>query len=161
MRRASETGMTRAQFETRIETAIKHRYQDLARRLPKPILRDFGEEEARAVTDIGATYLVYDRLRREGRDSIWPYVARNLSRPLSLSSGGGWANVVLGNPPWVAFRNMTEDLQKRFKELAKGLGVYVGRVPSQNDLSALFTARAAALYLRARAGLLSSCLSRR
>ena len=47
------------------------------------------------MTDIGATYLVYDRLRREGRDTIWPYVARNLSRPLSLSAGGGWANVVV------------------------------------------------------------------
>jgi hypothetical protein len=43
---------------------------------------------------------------------------------------------------------MSGDLQKRFKELAKGERVYVGRVPSQNDLCALFTVRAAALYLR-------------
>lgn len=149
MRRASETGLTRAQFELRIEDGIKQRYADLARRFPNPVIRDFGDEERRAVTDIGATYLVYDRLRREGRDSIWPYVARNLSRPLSLSAGGGWANVVIGNPPWVAFRHMSEDLQKRFKELAKGLGVYIGgKFATQNDLCALFTARAAALYLR-------------
>ena len=148
MRRASETGLARGQFEARIEAGIKERYADLARRFPNPVIRHYGEEEARAVTDIGATYLVYDRLRRDGRDTIWPYVARNLSRPLSLSSGGGWANVVIGNPPWVAFRNMSDDLQKRFKELAQGLGVYVGRVPSHNDLSALFTARSAALYLR-------------
>ena len=149
MRRASETAMTRAQFEARIETMIRQRYEDLARRMPKPILRNFGDEEARAVTDTGATYLVYDRLRREGRDSIWPYVARNLSRPLALSSGGGWANVVLGNPPWLAFRHMSDDLQKRFRELAKGLGVYVGgKFATQNDLSALFTARVSALYLR-------------
>ena len=149
MRRGSETGLTRAQFEARIDAGIKQRYADLARRFPNPVFRRFGEEEARAVTDIGATYLVYDRLRREGRDTIWPYVARNLSRPLSLSAGGGWANVVIGNPPWVAFRHMSDDLQKRFKELAKGLGVYVGgKFATQNDLSALFTARAASLYLR-------------
>lgn len=148
MRRASESGLARQQFEARVEALIKQRYADLARRLPKPVLRNYGDEEARGVTDIGATYLIYDRLRREGRDTIWPYVARNLSRPLSLSSGGGWANVVIGNPPWVAFRNMSEDLQKRFKELAKGLGVFVSRVPSQNDLCALFTARSAGLYLR-------------
>ena len=44
---------------------------------------------------------------------------------------------------------MSADLQKRFKELAKGLGVYVGgKLATQNDLSALFTARAATLYLR-------------
>ena len=40
------------------------------------------------------------------------------------------------------------DLQKRFKELAQGENVFVGRVPSQNDLSALFTVRATMLYLR-------------
>jgi SAM-dependent methyltransferase len=148
LRRASENALTRGQFEARIEAAIKQRYADLARRFPNPVIRVYGDEEARAVTDIGATYVVYDRLRRKGRDTIWPYVARNLSRPLSLSAGGGWANVVIGNPPWVAFRHMSDDLQKRFKELAKGVGVFVGRVPSQNDLCALFTARSASLYLR-------------
>ena len=149
MRRASETGLARPDFEARIEGAINAFYFRLRNQYPTPILRDYGDEEARAVTDIGATYLVYDRLRREGRDSIWAYVARNLSRPLSYSTGGGWANVVIGNPPWVAFRHMSADLQKRFKELAKGLGVYVGgKLATQNDLSALFAARAATLYLR-------------
>jgi hypothetical protein len=38
----------------------------------------------------------------------------------------------------------------RFKELGRGLGVFVGgKLATQNDLSALFTARAATLYLRA------------
>ena len=57
--------------------------------------------------------------------------------------------MVIGNPPWVAFRHMSAELQKRFKELAKRAGVFVGgRLPTQNDLCALFTARSAALYLR-------------
>ena len=51
-------------------------------------------------------------------------------------------------PARLAFRHMSADLQKRFKELARDEQVYVGRVPSQNDLSALFTVRAAHLYLR-------------
>src|SRR6185312_7761784 len=56
----------------------------------------------------------------------------------------------VGNPPWVAYRYMSADLQKRFKELANGEGVYVGgRFGTHNDLSALFTVRAAHLYLRA------------
>ena len=149
MRRASEIGLARGDFEARIGGAIKAFYFHLRNRYPDPIIREYGDDEARAVTDIGATYLHYDRLRRDGRDSIWAYVARNLSRPLAYSFGGGWANVVIGNPPWLAFRYMSADLQKQFKELAQGLGVYVGRVPSHNDLSALFTARAAILYLRA------------
>ena len=93
--------------------------------------------------------MTFDKLRREGRDSVWAYVARNLSRPLAYSSGGGWAHVVVGNPPWVAYRHMSADLQKRFKELAKGEQVYVGgKFATQNDLCALFTVRAATLYLR-------------
>ena len=43
---------------------------------------------------------------------------------------------------------MSTDLQKRFKELARDERVYVSRVPSHNDLCALFTVRAAHLYLR-------------
>jgi hypothetical protein len=72
-----------------------------------------------------------------------------LSRPLALSFGAGWANVVVGNPPWVAFRHMSADLQKRFRELSSGERVYVGgKFATQNDLAALFTVRAASLYLR-------------
>jgi hypothetical protein len=43
---------------------------------------------------------------------------------------------------------MSADLQKIFKELAQAEGAFVGRVPSQNDLCALFTVRSAMLYLR-------------
>ena len=56
---------------------------------------------------------------------------------------------MVGNPPWVAFRHMSADLQKRFRELANGERVYVGgKFATQNDLAALFTVRAASLYLR-------------
>ena len=138
MRSGSEQGMTRTQMETALNRITEQHYRT-----------DVTEEQKRAIEDLGKTYLVFDKLRREGRDSIWAYVARNLSRPLAFSAGGGWANVVIGNPPWVAFRHMSDDLQKRFKELAKGAGVYVGgKLATQNDLCALFTARSASLYLR-------------
>ena len=88
MRRGAELGFTRKQVEARIEEVINGFYATLRSRIP-PTVRTFGKEERDAVTDIGATYLVYDRVRREGRDSIWAYVARNLSRPLSFSAYGG------------------------------------------------------------------------
>lgn len=44
---------------------------------------------------------------------------------------------------------MSADLQRRFKELAQGENIYVGgKLATQSDLSALFTVRAASLYLR-------------
>jgi N-6 DNA Methylase len=73
-----------------------------------------------------------------------------VSRPLYLSGGQRRFGVVIGNPPWLALRHMSGDSQKRFKALAKIENIYVGgKFATQNDLSALFFARAAALYLNA------------
>ncbi|HEY0314154.1 MAG TPA: N-6 DNA methylase [Allosphingosinicella sp.] len=138
MRRGSEGHRSREQVEA-----------DIGRRTEQHYKRDLTDEERTAIGDLGVTYKTFHKLRIEGRDTIWSYVARNLSRPLALASGGGWANVVVGNPPWVAYRHMSADLQKRFKELAKGEKVYVGgKFATQNDLAALFTVRASHLYLR-------------
>ena len=121
---------------------------DIGRRTEQHYKRDLTPEERIAISDLGATYETFHRLRLEGRDTIWSYVARNLSRPLALASGGGWAHVLVGNPPWVAYRHMSADLQKRFKELATGERIYVGSIPSHNDLCALFVTRSSHLYLR-------------
>lgn len=138
MREGSEQGLTREQIEPVFRLEIERYYK-----------RDITEPEAHGVSDLGATFAVFDELRREGRDSVWTYVARNLSRPLALAFSNGWANVVVGNPPWVAFRHMSPDLQKRFKDLAKGERVHVGgKFGTQNDLAALFTVRCAGFYLR-------------
>ncbi len=138
MRSGSQADMTRKQIEAALRRITEQHYR-----------ADVTEEQKFAIQDLGKTYMTFDRLRREGRDTVWAYVARNLSRPLAFSAGGGWANVVVGNPPWLAFRHMSADLQKRFKELARGERVYVGgKLGTHNDLSALFTVRAAHLYLR-------------
>lgn len=138
MRTASLSNMSRDQVEASLARITEQHYK-----------ADLTDEQAQAIRDLGKTYETFDRLRRQGRDTIWAYVARNLSRPLALSAAGGWANVLVGNPPWVAYRHMSPGLQKRFRDLAKEEGLYVSRVPSHNDLSALFVARASQLYLRA------------
>lgn len=98
-----------------------------------------------------ATYLTYDRLRRAGRDHVWGFIARNLSRPVALSDGAR-VDVVLGNPPWLAYRYMSRDMQDRFREIARRLGVWVGpdeaRLVTQTDLSGLFLVRCAELYAK-------------
>jgi SAM-dependent methyltransferase len=138
MRTGSLEGLTRFQIEAALTRITEQHHRS-----------DVTREQQLAISDLGKTYVTFDRLRREGRDTVWAYVARNLSRPLAYSAGGGWAHVVIGNPPWLAYRHMTADLQKRFKELAKSEKVYVGgRFATQSDLSALFTVRAAHLYLR-------------
>jgi hypothetical protein len=139
MRSGSQQGLSRQQVEAALFKITEQHYR-----------ADVTDEQKRAIEDLGKTYVTFDRLRREGRDTVWAYVARNLSRPLAFSAAGGWAHVLVGNPPWVAFRHMSEELQKRFRDLAKGERVHVGgRFATQNDLCALFVVRAAHLYLRA------------
>ncbi len=95
------------------------------------------------------TYEVMRRLQEEGRDHIWGYVARNLARPVWLSSEGQKADVVIGNPPWLAYRHMRSDYQERFRKEAGAANVWwPGRGTSANDLSAYFFLRAALLYMR-------------
>lgn len=138
MRRAAETGMSRSGVEQAIRKKTEQHYR-----------ADLTPELELGVKDLGETYLTLDKLTREGRDTIWTYVARNLSRPLAYSARGGWASVLVGNPPWVALRHMSEDLQRRFKEMARNDNVWVGgKFGTQNDLCALFVARAIFLYLR-------------
>jgi N-6 DNA Methylase len=137
MRQSAEQDLNQTQANSIIELEVKTH-----------VMRGLTDEEQRGVADMTKAYGVMSKLKREGRDTVWSYVARNLSKPLAYSSQEGWANVLVGNPPWIAFRHMSADLQKRFKELAKSERLYVGgKLATQNDFCALFTVRAAALYL--------------
>ena len=149
VRLASEAGETADQFRQRGVRTIERHYK-----------RDLNKLEVVALDDLARTYSVYDDLRRAGRNSIWGYVARNLTRPFTFSADARWASIVIGNPPWLAFRHMTAGLQARFRELAKAERIWVGgKMATQADLCALFTVRAAGLYLRA-AGTIAFVLPR-
>jgi hypothetical protein len=102
--------------------------------------------------DLGLLSGTYDTLAElcaKGEDHIWGYVARNLARPIWLSTDGQRPDVVVGNPPWLSYRYMDAAMQKTFRDESLRLGVWVGgagRV-SHQDLSAYFFARATELYL--------------
>lgn len=103
------------------------------------------------VATLGATYGTYDRLRRAGRDHVWGFIARNLSRPVAISDGRR-VDAIIGNPPWLSYRFLSPELQARFRESAQRLGIWVGpgeqHLVTQTDLSGLFFARAAELYAK-------------
>lgn len=95
------------------------------------------------------TYKTMRQLQSQGRNHIWGYVARNLARPVWLSSEGQKADVVVGNPPWLTYRSMRGDFQTRYRKESRSACVWwPGRGSSANDLSAYFFARAALLYMR-------------
>jgi len=89
------------------------------------------------------------RLHDAGRDHVWSYYIRNLARPLSFTRADGRADVLVGNPPWLAYRSMPTKLQRTYKTLAEQFGLWAGgKVATHQDLSDLFVARSVEQYLK-------------
>ncbi len=89
------------------------------------------------------------RLHDAGRDHVWGYYIRNLARPLSFTRPDGRADVLVGNPPWLAYRNMPARIQTAYRALSEARGLWAGgKVATNQDLSDLFVARAVEQYLR-------------
>lgn len=103
--------------------------------------------------DRQAVELVFARLcglHDHGRDHIWGYYIRNLARPLAFTRPEGRVDVLVGNPPWLAYRHMPARLQQTYKRLAQERGLWEGgKSATHQDLSDLFVARAVEQYLKA------------
>jgi SAM-dependent methyltransferase len=98
---------------------------------------------------IEATFKVMCRLHDEGRDHIWGYYVRNLARPLWLSKPGNQVDMLIGNPPWLAYSHMTPEMQETFRSMSEDRDLWAGaQLSPHQDLSALFVVRACELYLR-------------
>lgn len=98
---------------------------------------------------ITTTYKTLCRLHDEGRNHIWGYYVRNLARPAWLSRRENRVDVLVGNPPWLAYRHMPGSMQKAFRSMSESRGLWRGgSVSTQQDLSVLFLARTTQLYLK-------------
>ena len=104
---------------------------------------------AAARKTLDATFQTLCDLHDEGRDHIWSYYVRNLARPWWLALPQNRVDVLVGNPPWLAFRFMTEAMQEAFHAYSDERGLWHGaKVATHQDLSGLFLVRAVERYLR-------------
>ena len=125
-------------------------YTDATARKPsiEPILRRFSIGESEDADTLRKTFSLLCDLNADGRDSIWSYFIRNQARPLWLSMPSRRVDVLVGNPPWVAYRFMTEDMQEQYRALGTEHGIWRGgQLATNQDLVALFIARTAEEYL--------------
>jgi len=96
-----------------------------------------------------ATFRTLCKLHDEGRDHIWSYYVRNLARPWWIALPQNRVDVLIGNPPWLAYRFMTEAMQKAFRDYSEDRGLWHGaKVATHQDLSGLFVVRAVERYLK-------------
>ena len=118
----------------------------------RPAIRALLARQGLAADDIAVlegTFALLCDLHDHQRDHIWGYYARNLARPLWLNRKEAQVDVLVGNPPWLAYRYMTEEMQKVFRAQASARGLWAGaKVATHQDLSAYFAVRSIELYLR-------------
>ena len=115
---------------------------------PTLTLDDHQIDEPRERQTLRETIASMQRLHAEGRNHIWAYYTRNLVRPVALSRRK--VNVIVGNPPWLIYRNTASTLRTELERQSKDLyGIWVGgRHANHQDISSLFFARCVDLYLK-------------
>lgn len=98
---------------------------------------------------LNANFARLKELHEEGRNHIWGYYIRNVTRPAWLSREANRADVLVGNPPWLSYRYMTAAMQTRFKSLAVERGFWSDEsTATHQDLAGIFVARAVERYLK-------------
>jgi SAM-dependent methyltransferase len=95
------------------------------------------------------TFTEMCKLHDEERDHIWGYYVRNVARPAWLKRPENRVDVLVGNPPWLAYRYMTQPQKKTFRSMSTERNLWAGTSRATSmDLSSLFVVRCIELYLR-------------
>ncbi len=115
---------------------------------PHVALDDHAVTDAYERETLQQTIAVMQRLHAGGRDHIWAYYTRNLVRPVVLSREK--VDVVIGNPPWLIYRNTARILRSELEQQSKErYGIWAGgKYAAVQDISGLFYARCTDLYLK-------------
>ena len=102
---------------------------------------------------LSKTYQDLLELQKENRNHIWGYVARNLTRPIWLSSERQKADIVIGNPPWLKFNSMNQEMQNTLKKECFSINLWEKKKRSSKfrtsqDISTYFFIRSVDLYMK-------------
>ncbi len=91
--------------------------------------------EPRDAGAMAQTFARLQALKQAGRNGIWPFILRNLIRPVWLSRPDQRADVVVGNPPWVAYRHLSAEMKPRLRDACQAMHLWAGGVlATQQDL---------------------------
>lgn len=130
------------------DLARQHTDPNATRPDPSRILRKYAIPEGDDADTLRETFRLLADLHAQGRDSIWGYFVRNQVRPLWLSMATRRVDVLIGNPPWVAYRYMTASMQEQFRRFSQDRNLWHGKkMATQQDLVGLFIVRAVEKYL--------------
>ena len=112
----------------------------------KMMSKKFNDSEIKIL--IQSLETLYDLIRRQ-EDAIWPYVLRNMYKPIAIAFKK--VDVIIGNPPWIAQQAMHDKEYKKYlkeKSLEYKLAGKkdVHNIPNM-ELASLFFCHCVAQYL--------------
>lgn len=138
-----------ARFDDTVQTMLDLSEQNAGPEAMRAWLRHAGIDDEVDREVLVTTYEHLNALRQQGRNHIWGYIARNLSRPLWLSSPYQRVDVIVGNPPWLSYRYMAPELQRKFGEESRLRNLWSGgKLAAHQDLAAYYFVRCTELYLK-------------
>ena len=95
-------------------------------------------------------YQLLIKLIDEDRDSIWPYIIKNATKPMALSKDK--VDIIMGNPPWITIKKMKNETYKKFlKEGSQKYGLFDKSkkyLYTHMELATLFFCIVVDLYLK-------------
>ncbi|UCE67143.1 MAG: SAM-dependent DNA methyltransferase [Candidatus Zixiibacteriota bacterium] len=140
-------------YDIAIELSKEYAYQRKSKNISKESFlvylraQSFGAQDEATITD--AMYeiaKVFKEFIDIGRDTIWAYVIKNIYRPLFLRYR---FDVIIGNPPWIAFRFLEPDYQAFLRrQIVDDYKLLIGRAEliTQMEIATLFLIRCSDLY---------------
>ena len=103
------------------------------------------EDERRAME---TTISSMRRLHEVGRNHVWAYYLRNMTRPAVIAEGK--VDAIVGNPPWLTYRQSADIIRDELRGMSEvRYSIWAGgnQAPHQ-DIADLFYCRSAELYLK-------------
>lgn len=127
---------------------IKMRSEEFLR-----ILRKNPKLAKPLVNSLFKTALTMAELQKEGKDTIWAFILKNIFKPLFFFLRERKFDVIIGNPPWLSYRYVQsveyqEELKKLIVERYKLLPSNKVQLMTHMELATLFLLRVSDLYLK-------------
>ena len=115
---------------------------------PIRVLENGCDADVAERKELRETIGLMQELHAQGRDHVWAYYLRNMVRPAVISESK--VDFIVGNPPWLTYSNSADIVREELVSLSrKTYGTWAGGKNAANqDVSTLFFARVADLYLR-------------
>ena len=112
------------------------------------ILDQFGITEDFGRTSLQQTIASMRALHAAGRNHVWAYYLRNMTRPAVISEQK--VDAIIGNPPWLTYNQSAGIIREELKNLSRELyQIWAGgRFATHQDVASLFFCRVLELYLK-------------